>query len=31
MLERVFALGFALDQLRRNIKDLNQRAANFAI
>jgi len=27
---RIFALGFALDQLRRNLGDLNQRVAEFA-
>jgi uncharacterized membrane protein YccC len=28
-LERLFALGFALDQLRQNIRDLNQRLADL--
>jgi hypothetical protein len=28
--ERVFALGFALDQLRHNLNDLGQRVADFA-
>ena len=30
MVGRIFALGFALEQLRRNLKDLNQRVTDLA-
>lgn len=30
VLERIFALGFALEQLRRNLKDLSQRVTDLA-